>query len=195
MKSVLLIDNYDSFTYNVYHYIVSLGFEVIVKRNDEISADEACIIGKHAIIISPGPATPSQAGICLEVIAKAATQKIPLFGICLGMQSQVQAFGGEIIVQTPPNHGKVFDMFHDNQGVMRNLPNPFPATRYHSLIANPDNFPKELTITAWCADKTIMAIKHKIYPQEGVQFHPESIRTINGLQLLQNFFDSYCVIP
>jgi anthranilate synthase/aminodeoxychorismate synthase-like glutamine amidotransferase len=185
---ILLIDNYDSFTYNLYHYLIQAGEkEVVVKRNDEISVAEIKTLNPRAIVLSPGPCTPNEAGICLEIIAK--LQGIfPIFGVCLGHQSIGQAFGGNII-KTHPMHGKISEIFHNGKNLFKNLPSPFKATRYHSLIIETSTCPKNLEITATTKDQIIMAIadeKLKIY---GVQFHPESIASEYGHQIIQNFLE------
>lgn len=183
---ILLIDNYDSFTYNLYHYLIQAGAkEVLVKRNDEISIAEIKKLNPRAIVLSPGPCTPNEAGICLEVIEK--FQGIyPIFGVCLGHQSIGQAFGGKV-VKTHPMHGKISEIFHDKKNLFWGLPSPFKATRYHSLIIEKATCPKNLEITAQTHDGIIMGIadeQKKIY---GVQFHPESIASEHGHQIIKNF--------
>jgi len=187
----LLIDNYDSFTYNVVHYLAEIGVDVTVKRNDEITLKEIEKLNPQAIFISPGPCTPNEAGICLELIKK-FKNTYPIFGICLGHQAIAQNFGAKIIKAKEPVHGKISDIKHINKGVFKGLPNPFPATRYHSLIIDKKTLPKDFEITAETKDKVIMAIKHKNLPIESVQFHPESVGTEHGKKLLQNFINLYC---
>ncbi len=191
-KSVLLIDNYDSFTYNVMHALgecgVILGQNLTIVRNDEIPTAQA-IDGRYdAIVISPGPGTPTRAGICMEVIKNAP--HIPILGICLGMQAMVESYGGKIVVQTPPKHGKVYEITHHSAGILNGLTDGFAATRYHSLVADEQTFPASCTIDARCADGTIMAISHHRNPHYGVQFHPESIRTIEGGKIFANFINN-----
>lgn len=183
---ILLIDNYDSFTYNLYHYLIQAGEkEVLVKRNDEISIAEIQKLNPHGIMLSPGPCTPNEAGICLEVIEK--LQGIfPIFGICLGHQAIGQAFGGKII-KTHPMHGKVSEVFHQKESLFQGLPSPFKATRYHSLIIEKTTCPEELKITAETSDGIIMAVEHKRLKIFGVQFHPESIESEYGHEIIRNF--------
>ncbi len=183
---ILLIDNYDSFTYNLYHYLIQAGEkDVLVKRNDEISISEIRELKPHGIVLSPGPCTPNEAGICLDVI-KELKGIFPIFGVCLGHQSIGQAFGGNV-VKTYPMHGKISEIFHNGKNLFENLPSPFKATRYHSLIIEKDSCPQNLEITAQTKDGIIMGIadeKLKIY---GVQFHPESIASEHGHQIIKNF--------
>jgi anthranilate synthase component 2 len=183
---ILLIDNYDSFTYNLLHYVATKGVEVTVKRNDEITAGAALALSPKGIILSPGPCDPDKAGICLELIQKAAG-KVPLLGVCLGHQAIGQAFGGKVIRGDKPMHGKVSDVTHTNKGLFKDIPSPFKATRYHSLIVERKTLPAELEVTAETADGTIMGLQHKQYAIHGVQFHPESIASEHGHQLIQNF--------
>ena len=189
----LLIDNYDSFTYNLFHYLRELGVDVLVKRNDEITLDEIHRLKVEGIILSPGPCTPNEAGICLDVI-KEFHQSIPIFGVCLGHQSIGQAFGGTIVRAPNVMHGKVSQITHKNKGVFKDIPSPFEATRYHSLIIEEETLPNCLTITARSEDGLIMGVAHKSYPVEGVQFHPESIASEHGHALLDNFIkrNVYC---
>lgn len=189
----LLIDNYDSFTYNLFHYLRELGVDVLVKRNDEITLDEIHSLKVEGIILSPGPCTPNEAGICLDVI-KEFHQSIPIFGVCLGHQSIGQAFGGTIVRAPNVMHGKVSQITHKNKGVFKDIPSPFEATRYHSLIIEEETLPNCLTITARSEDGLIMGVAHKSYPVEGVQFHPESIASEHGHALLDNFIkrNVYC---
>ncbi|MFN8929938.1 MAG: anthranilate synthase component II [Alphaproteobacteria bacterium] len=186
-KSILLIDNYDSFTYNLVHYLSELGAAVEVLRNDALSASD--ILGKKpsGIVLSPGPATPNQAGVCLELIARAAECKMPLLGVCLGHQAIGQAFGGHVIRAPQLMHGKTSPIHHHGDGIFNGLPSPFTATRYHSLIVERATLPACLTITAETGDGIIMGLQHQVLPIHGVQFHPESIASEYGHKLLQNF--------
>ncbi len=190
---LLMIDNYDSFTYNVVQYLGELKADVQVYRNDEITTDEIDTLKPERIVISPGPCTPNEAGISIETIKKYAGQ-LPLLGICLGHQSIGQAFGGNIVRASKVMHGKTSPIYHNNSGVFKGLANPFEATRYHSLVIEKDSLPDELEITAWTqhADGSvdeIMGVRHKTLAVEGVQFHPESILTEHGHDLLQNFLN------
>jgi len=184
---IILIDNYDSFTYNLVQYLGDLGEEVVVHRNDQISANEVIDKKPKGIVISPGPSDPDHAGICLELIEKAAHSNTPLFGVCLGLQSIGQAFGGQVIRAPYPMHGKVSHITHNKEGVFKNIPSPFEVTRYHSLIVEKDTLPQGLKITAETDDGLIMGLSHKEHPIHSVQFHPESIATEHGHQLLKNF--------
>jgi anthranilate synthase component 2 len=181
----LLIDNYDSFTYNLWHYLGELGAEVVVKRNDTLSVDDALALKPQGIVISPGPSDPDRAGICLELIAKAG--RTPLLGVCLGHQAIGQAFGGKVVRAKVPMHGKLSAIRHHDSGVFAGLPNPFDATRYHSLIVERASLPASLTITAETEDGIIMGVQHRERPVHGVQFHPESIASQGGHRLLKNF--------
>ncbi len=185
---LLLIDNYDSFTYNLAQYFGELGQEIRVVRNDEIACDDIGKLEPTHIVISPGPCTPNEAGISLEVITKWAG-KIPIFGVCLGHQSIGQAFGGKIVRAKQVMHGKTSKIFHDEKGVFAGLPNPFEATRYHSLLIERQSVPDCLDITAKTWDEEIMAVRHKTLAVEGVQFHPESFLTTVGKDLLRNFLE------
>ena len=187
-KKVLMIDNYDSFTYNLVHYIEELGTKVIVKRNDEIEIKQIKKINPDIIFISPGPCTPKEAGISVDLI-KVFSGEIPIFGVCLGHQSIAYAFGSKIIKAKSLVHGKTSNIYHNEKGIYKNLPNPFKATRYHSLIVDKKTFPKDLIITAETKDGVIMGLMHKKYNVHGVQFHPESIKTPVGLKLLKNFIN------
>ena len=187
----LLIDNYDSFTYNIVHYLADLNITVTVKRNDQITIKEIKKLSPKAIFISPGPCTPNEAGICLDLI-KQFKQRYPILGICLGHQAIAQSFGAKII-KTEPVHGKISDIKHNNDGIFKNLPNPFKATRYHSLTIERNSLPKEFNVTAQTNDNIIMGIKHKEYPLEGVQFHPESIGTEDGKTIFKNFLELYSI--
>ncbi len=184
---LLLIDNYDSFTYNLVHYFGELGEKVLVKRNDELSIDDAMGLNPSAILLSPGPCDPDQAGICLGLIKAAAKARMPLMGVCLGHQSIGQAFGGKVVRSDQIVHGKVGEILHQNKGLFAGIPSPFKATRYHSLTVEPESLPDALEITAEVADGTIMGLSHRELPIHGVQFHPESIATEHGHQILQNF--------
>ena len=184
---LLLIDNYDSFTYNLVHYLGEIGQEVTVRRNDAIDVHKALELKPKGIILSPGPCDPDQAGICLSLTSAAAENKIPLFGVCLGHQTIGQAFGGDIIRCHEIVHGKLGTIHHNNIGVFENLPSPFKATRYHSLVVDRTTLPDCLEISAELEDGTIMGLKHKNLPIEGVQFHPESIAAEHGHALLRNF--------
>ena len=183
---LLMIDNYDSFTYNLVQYLGELGQEVVVRRNDEITLEDVEAMRPDHIVISPGPCTPNEAGISVPLIERFAG-KIPLLGVCLGHQSIGQAFGGKIVHAKEVMHGKTSKIFHTGVGVFRDLPNPFTATRYHSLVIERESLPDCLEITAWTEDGEIMGVRHKTLPIEGVQFHPESILTEHGHDLLQHF--------
>lgn len=183
---LLMIDNYDSFTYNLVQYFGELDQEVKVYRNDEINLDQIAILRPQYIVISPGPCTPKEAGISVPLIQRFAGE-IPILGVCLGHQSIGQAFGGKIIHAKQLMHGKTSPILHNQTGVFQNLPSPFIATRYHSLVIERETLPEVLEITAWTKDGEIMGVRHKIYPIEGVQFHPESILTEHGHSILRNF--------
>ena len=184
---ILVIDNYDSFTYNLVHYLNELGAETLVYRNDTLTAQDALALRPEAIVISPGPCTPNEAGICLDLVRAAADAKTPVLGVCLGHQSIGQAMGGEVIRAKALMHGKTSPIHHTGKGVFAGLPNPFTATRYHSLSVRRETLPAELEITAWTDDGEIMGFSHRTRPLHGVQFHPESIATEGGHQLLENF--------
>jgi len=186
---ILVIDNYDSFTYNLVHYLIELGAEVEVVRNDAIGVGQAMGMGADALLLSPGPCTPNEAGISLELIAAAAEAKLPLFGVCLGHQAIGQAFGGAVVRADKVMHGKTSPVSHDASGVFAGLPSPFEATRYHSLVVRESDLPACLEINARTPDGAIMGLRHKELPIHGVQFHPESIATQHGHQLLANFLD------
>jgi anthranilate synthase component 2 len=183
----LLIDNYDSFTYNLWHYLGELGADVQVRRNDALSAADAMALKPQGIIISPGPCDPDRAGICLDLIARAAAAGLPVLGVCLGHQAIGQAFGGRVVRAGRPMHGKLSDITHTGTGVFAGLPSPFQATRYHSLTVARAGLPADLAITAETADGTIMGLAHRTLPIHGVQFHPESIASEHGHRLLGNF--------
>lgn len=183
---ILLIDNYDSFTYNLYQYLAELGAEVEVRRNDSLTVAEVTRLAPDAIVVSPGPCTPTEAGISVDVIRETAGQ-VPVLGVCLGHQAVGAAFGATIVQADTIMHGKLSNIHHDGQGVFKDLPQNFSATRYHSLVVERETLPACLTITAETADGVIMGLRHRDYPIEGVQFHPESILTEHGRDLLRNF--------
>lgn len=186
---LLLIDNYDSFTYNLVHYMGELGADVQVRRNDALTVEEAMALRPDGIVLSPGPCDPDRAGICLPLIDAAAKAHLPLMGVCLGHQSIGQAFGGRVIRAPVPMHGKVDNIRHEGRGVLAGLPSPFRATRYHSLIVERETLPACLEVTGETADGLIMALAHRELPIHGVQFHPESIESEHGHKILQNFLD------
>jgi len=183
---ILVIDNYDSFTYNLVQYLGEMGEELVVYRNDEITVDEIERMSPDRIVISPGPCTPREAGVSVETIRRLAG-KVPLLGVCLGHQSIGAAFGGEIVRARAPMHGKTSLIHHDGKGVFCGLENPFVATRYHSLVIRRESVPECLKVSAWTEDGEIMGVRHREFPVEGVQFHPESILTRAGKELLRNF--------
>jgi len=183
---LLMIDNYDSFTYNLVQYLGELGEEVVVYRNDDITLEKIAALKPRHIVISPGPCTPNEAGVSVPLI-KRFVGEIPILGVCLGHQSIGQAFGGKIVHAKQLMHGKTSSIQHRQQGVFHNLPSPFQATRYHSLVIERASLPACLEITAWTDDGEIMGVRHKNFPVEGVQFHPESILTEHGHELLKNF--------
>jgi anthranilate synthase component 2 len=185
---ILLIDNYDSFTFNLFHYLGGLGADVAVHRNDKITADDVVAADPQAIVLSPGPCTPNDAGICLELIDKAAST-IPIFGVCLGHQAIAQAFGGDIVRAPVPVHGKLSEVKHSGESVFRGINAPFKATRYHSLVVDRRTMPKELSVTAETDDGLVMGLSHSELPVHGVQFHPESIASEHGHLILRNFLE------
>jgi para-aminobenzoate synthetase component II len=187
---ILMIDNYDSFTYNLVQYLGELGQELIIKRNDQTSLEEIERLQPKFLMISPGPCSPNEAGISLKAIEYFAG-KIPIFGVCLGHQSIAQVFKGDVVQADRLMHGKTSQMFHDGKTIFTEMENPFPATRYHSLIVKKETLPECLEISAWTEEGEIMAIRHKRLPIEGVQFHPESIMTKDGKKLLKNFISYY----
>ena len=187
---LLLIDNYDSFTYNLVHYVGELGADVVVSRNDALDVQEAMTMDPAGILLSPGPCDPDQAGICLALTKAAAETRTPLLGVCLGHQTIGQVFGGKVIRHSEIVHGKMGQVHHTGQGVFAGLPSPFEATRYHSLVVERDSCPEALEVTAELEDGTIMGLKHRELPIEGVQFHPESIASEHGHALLQNFLNT-----
>jgi para-aminobenzoate synthetase component II len=185
---LLMIDNYDSFTYNLVQYFGELKADPLVFRNDQITIEKIKKLKPKQIVISPGPCTPKEAGISNDVIRE-FSGKIPLLGVCLGHQCIGHVFGGEIIRAKQIMHGKTSDIYHDKKEIFKKLPNPFRATRYHSLLINKKGFPKELEVTAWTQQDEIMGVRHKHHPTWGVQFHPESVLTQSGKELLKNFLD------
>jgi anthranilate synthase component 2 len=184
---IVLIDNYDSFTFNLVHYLGSLGADVVVHRNDKITVAGVLAAEPEAIVLSPGPCTPNEAGICLELIKQAAPT-IPILGVCLGHQAIGQAFGGKVVRATP-QHGKVFEIRHTGTGVFRGINGPLKATRYHSLVVERESMPRALTVNAETADRLVMGLMHASLPVHGVQFHPESIASEHGHLMLKNFLD------
>ena len=183
---ILLLDNYDSFTYNLYQYLCELGADVLVKRNDELTVGEVAALQPEKIVISPGPCTPNEAGISVALIRELGGT-FPILGVCLGHQAIGQAYGGTVVRAPEVMHGKISQIHHEGRGVFADLPQPFPATRYHSLIVRRDDLPDALEVTAWTTDGVIMGFRHRDLPVEGVQFHPESIMTEAGKDLLRNF--------
>jgi anthranilate synthase component 2 len=188
-RMILLIDNYDSFTYNLVHYLGELGAEVEVVRNDALDPQQAMAMRPEGIVLSPGPCTPDDAGICLPLSLAAGEAGVPLLGVCLGHQSIGQAFGGKVIRHSDIVHGKMGIIHHGGQGVFRGLPSPLQGTRYHSLVVERESLPDCLEVTAWLEDGTIMGLRHRDLPIEGVQFHPESIRSEHGHAMLRNFLN------
>ena len=185
---ILVVDNYDSFTWNLVHYLAELGAETRVVRNDDLTATEAWALRPEAVLLSPGPCTPNEAGICLAILDTAPLD-MPIFGVCLGHQAMGQAFGGEVIRAKALMHGKTSPIEHEGRSVFTGLPSPFTATRYHSLAVRRETLPDALEVTAWTADGEIMGLAHRTRPIHGVQFHPESIATEHGHDLLANFLD------
>jgi anthranilate synthase/aminodeoxychorismate synthase-like glutamine amidotransferase len=185
---ILVIDNYDSFTYNLVQYLGELGAEMQVFRNDEITVEQAVALNPEKVLVSPGPCTPKEAGISRDIIREFGP-RLPLFGVCLGHQSIGEVYGGKVVRADRLMHGKTSPMLHEGKSVFKGLPSPFDATRYHSLIVDRDTLPDCLEITAWTAEGEIMGVKHKEHPVHGVQFHPESILTVDGKKLLQNFLN------
>ena len=195
---ILLIDNYDSFTYNLVHYLGELGAEVVVHRNDALDVQQAMALRPDGIVLSPGPCDPDQAGICLPLSLAAGELDVPLLGVCLGHQTIGQAFGGKVVRAREIVHGKMGTIHHAGKGVFAGLPSPLLGTRYHSLVVERETLPEVLEITAWLDDGTIMGLRHKERPIEGVQFHPESIRSEHGHAMLKNFLaqvDSHKKVP
>ncbi|EJQ89219.1 hypothetical protein IGW_04626 [Bacillus cereus ISP3191] len=187
---ILMIDNYDSFTFNLVQFLGELGQELVVKRNDEVTISDIENMKPDFLMISPGPCSPNEAGISMDVIRYFAG-KIPIFGVCLGHQSIAQVFGGEVVRAERLMHGKTSPMHHDGKTIFSDIPNPFTATRYHSLIVKKETLPDCLEVTSWTEEGEIMALRHTTLPIEGVQFHPESIMTSHGKVLLQNFIRKY----
>jgi anthranilate synthase component 2 len=185
---IVLIDNYDSFTFNLVHYLGALGADVVVHRNDKVSVAQVMAGAPEAIVLSPGPCTPTEAGICLDLI-KAASDTTPIFGVCLGHQAIGEVFGGDVVRAPVPVHGKLSEIKHQGQGVFRGINAPFKATRYHSLVIDRATWPDTLAVTAETDDKLVMGLSHKTLPVHGVQFHPESIASENGHLILKNFLD------
>jgi anthranilate synthase component 2 len=185
---IVLIDNYDSFTFNLVHYLGKLGADVVVQRNNKTTVDDVLTADPDAIVLSPGPCTPREAGICLDLIAQAAP-KVPILGVCLGHQAIGQAFGGAVVRAPSPVHGKLSEIRHSGVGVFRGINGPFQATRYHSLVVERASMPAELTVTAETDDRLVMGLTHKKFPIHGVQFHPESIASEHGYLILKNFLD------
>jgi anthranilate synthase component II len=185
---ILLIDNYDSFTFNLFHYLGGLGADVAVHRNDKITVRDALAAEPEAIVLSPGPCTPDDAGICLDLI-KQASPEIPILGVCLGHQAIGQAFGGKVVRAPVPVHGKLSEVRHTGGSVFRGINAPFKATRYHSLVVDRKSFPHDLAVTAEADDDLVMGLAHKNLPVHGVQFHPESIASEHGYLILQNFLE------
>ena len=185
---LLLLDNYDSFTYNLFQYLSELGADVLVKRNDELSVGDVAALAPQKIVISPGPCTPNEAGISVDLIRKLGGS-VPILGVCLGHQAIGAAYGGAVVRAPQVMHGKLSAIYHDGAGVFAGLPPAFQATRYHSLIVRRDDLPESLEVTAWTADGLIMGLRHRTLPVEGVQFHPESIMTDAGKALLNNFLE------
>jgi anthranilate synthase component 2 len=185
---ILVIDNYDSFTYNLVHYLNELGAETVVHRNDALSVQEALGLRPEAVLLSPGPCAPDQAGICLPLL-RGAPEDLAILGVCLGHQAIGQAYGGDVVRAKSIMHGKTSQIHHADKGLFKGLPNPFTATRYHSLAVDRATLPDDLEVTAWTEDGEIMGFQHRTRPVFGVQFHPESIATEGGHQLLDNFLD------
>ena len=183
---LLMIDNYDSFTYNLVQYLGELGAAVDVRRNDAVAVDEVAALAPDAIVVSPGPCTPREAGVSVPVIERYAG-RIPILGVCLGHQCIAHAFGARIVRAAKPMHGKTSEIRHDGEGVFARLPNPFPAMRYHSLVVDESTLPAEFVVTARTGSNEVMGLRHRDWPLEGVQFHPESYRTGAGMDLLRNF--------
>ena len=183
---LLLIDNYDSFTYNLVHFLGDLGARCVVRRNDALTVDEALAMKPEGIVLSPGPCAPDQAGICLDLIAAAARDEVPVLGVCLGHQAIGQAMGGKVVRAPVPMHGKLSPVQHGGLGVFEDIPTPFSATRYHSLTVERESFPKDLEIVAE-TDRIVMGLRHRRLPIHGVQFHPESIASEHGHKILENF--------
>jgi anthranilate synthase component 2 len=191
---ILVIDNYDSFTYNLVHYLNELGAETVVQRNDALTVNQALALKPQGVLLSPGPCTPNEAGVCLDILARAPAD-LPILGVCLGHQAIGQAFGGDVVRAKMLMHGKTSLIRHAGRGVFQGLPNPYTATRYHSLAVQRDTLPADLEVTAWTDDGEIMGLQHRSRPVHGVQFHPESIATECGHELLANFLAMAGVRP
>jgi anthranilate synthase component 2 len=185
---IVLIDNYDSFTFNLFHYLGGLGADVVVLRNDKITVDQVIAMDPDAVVLSPGPCTPNEAGICLALVAEAGSS-VPILGVCLGHQAIGQAFGGEVVRAAVQVHGKLSEIKHRAEGVFRGINGTFKATRYHSLVVERTTLPADLVVTAETEDRLIMGLAHRTFPVHGVQFHPESIASENGHVILRNFLD------
>lgn len=185
---ILVVDNYDSFTYNLVHYLAELGAETVVRRNDAITVQDAFAMKPQAVLLSPGPCAPDQAGICLPLL-RAAPHHLPILGVCLGHQAMGQAYGGDVVRAKVLMHGKTSPIRHAGTGLFKGLPDPFTATRYHSLAVKRDTLPAEMEVTAWTEDGEIMGLQHRTRPIHGVQFHPESVATEHGHALLANFLE------
>jgi anthranilate synthase component 2 len=186
---ILIVDNYDSFTYNLYQILASLGADVEVRRNDALTVEEALAMDPDAVVLSPGPGRPESSGVTLPLVRAAAAADIPVLGVCLGHQAIGMAFGATLDRAPAPMHGKLSSVHHDGNGVFRGLPNPIGAVRYHSLALVPDTVPAELAVTAWTEDGVVMGVRHRTLPVEGVQFHPESCLTEHGVDILKNFLE------
>jgi anthranilate synthase component II len=184
---IVLIDNYDSFTFNLVHYLGGLGAEIVVHRNDKVTVEAVIAARPEAIVLSPGPCTPNEAGICLDLVDRAAD--VPILGVCLGHQAIAQAFGADVVRAPAPVHGKLSQVRHEGQGVFHGIDAPFKATRYHSLVVDRGTLPEDLVVTAETDDRLIMGVAHKARPVHGVQFHPESIASEHGHRILKNFLD------
>jgi anthranilate synthase component 2 len=185
---ILVIDNYDSFTYNLVHYLSELGARMVVRRNDALTAEAALALQPEAVLLSPGPCTPNEAGVCLDILAK-APDTLPILGVCLGHQAIAQAFGGEVTRAKSLMHGKTSPIRHDGEGLFKDLPDPLTAARYHSLATPREHLPNVLKVTAWTEDGEVMGLRHQTRPIFGLQFHPESIATEGGHAMLANFLD------
>lgn len=184
---LLVIDNYDSFTFNLVQYLGEMGVDLQVHRNDEIAVDQALALAPERVLISPGPCSPREAGLSNQLIRAFSDRRVPILGVCLGHQCIAHTFGAQVVVNHRMMHGKTSPIFHDGRDLFAGMPNPFLATRYHSLVARRDSLPPELEVTAWTAEDEIMGLRHRDLPIWGVQFHPESILTENGRQILKNF--------
>lgn len=191
---ILIIDNYDSFTYNLVQYFEALHFEVVVFYNDQITIDQIKALKPDAICVSPGPGSPSEAKMVVDII-QAVKQTIPILGVCLGHQMIVEAFGGRVMKARQPMHGKQDMIFHDNEVIYDRLPNPLQVTRYHSLIADPDSLPEDLIVTSTTEAGEVMSVRHRALPVEGIQFHPEAILTEHGMTMLKQFLQSHNIYP